>query len=167
LNYHFVSDNKETLFRLIERGFTPTSVLAQKVLTNLVRHSIYSEGSRRILVIFLFRLWINTLGKVVSTISWMPTVWGIIEKAGTRLNLVFRIISDLPAYSRMTPKVFSRFISFVCDSRRGDRRKACKLLNHAVNVATACSKTSDLRFRRAWKKEAKNLRKALRIQNML
>jgi tetratricopeptide (TPR) repeat protein len=166
-NYHFVSDNQGTLLRLVERERVPTSALAQKVLINLIRHSISSGESRRILLGFVLCLWAKRGQGDFAARPWIAAVWDLIEQAEPNLKLALRMITDLPAHSPMDPRLFSLFVSFVCEVRSGEPWKAHKLLNHGVSVANRIArisfKSGKLHTKYAWEIEAQ----ALEILKML
>jgi tetratricopeptide (TPR) repeat protein len=160
-NYHFVSDNRQTLLRLVERERIPTTALAQKVVANLIRHSIFSDESRRILIDFVLFIWDKREQRGFPARPWMSAVCDMIEQAAPKLKLAFRIISDLPMHSPMHASIFSNFIGFMCETRSGDPGIARKLLSHGVRVANrvawSCTKGGDLRDKDAWVMQAKML----------
>lgn len=160
-NYHFVSDNQGTMMRLVEREGAVTSALAQKVVTDLARYSISSDESRRVLTDFVLYIWVKGQQGIFPAAPWMALVWNSIESAAPSMKLALQLISDFPVRFAMEPRIFSRLVGFICESRTGDRRNARKLLNHGVavakSVATKCSTIGALDDARAWEMEAKTL----------
>jgi hypothetical protein len=119
------------------------------------------------LINFTLYIWTKDIQKDLSVKAWMKAIWDAIERVGSDLDLAFRMISDLPTHSHMLPEIFSRFIGFVCDSRKADRRKFSKLLSYAVrvanNMARNCSNHGDLDSMHLWRKQAD----LLKIHKML
>ena len=160
-NYHFVSDNQGTLLRLVEREKTPSSPLARTVVTKLASNAISSEECRCILTDFALYIWAQGEQKAISASPWMVLVWGAIEQADPSMELARRLIADLPGRSLMEPRMFSSFLSFICESMKLTRSKARKLLNYGESVANRASSALELaehrRIKRAWQIEAKTL----------
>lgn len=160
-NYHFVSDNRWTLLRLLEREKAPASALAQKVLSNLVCNSLASNESRSLLIELILYTWAKSHQQDLSARQWIRFIWNLVEQADPKMKLAFQLISDFPMHPTAEPRLFSLFISFVYEALSGDRKKGLKLLNHGLMVANRIAARSfehgDKDLKRAWKSQATEL----------
>ncbi len=157
-NYHFVSDDKWTLLRLIEKEGLAAADLANKVLVNLTRAGISSGENFRILSELVLYIWAKGQQGHFAAELWITRVFDSVDRADHSVVCTLKLISEVSLKFALQPRMFLILINSICKCRPWGKRRVNEILNHSARLAEDYAKSSsasgDSRLERAWRMQA-------------